>query len=63
MPAGSQELSRDDLQSMISDGGPLQVVLAYGIFAALHAPSVDMAARTRFVLAGVQAIFRVDSLP
>jgi hypothetical protein len=63
IPAGRPELPRDDLQSMVSNGRPLQVVLAYGILAALDAPSVDVAARSRFVLVGVQAIPHVDGLP
>jgi len=63
IPARRLKLPRDDLQSTVPDGGPLQVVLADGVLAALHAPSVDMAARSRFVLAGAQTISGVDSFP
>ena len=48
---------------MVPDRGPLEVILTYGVFVALNAPSVEMATGTRFVVIDIHADPHVDGLP
>jgi hypothetical protein len=60
---GGQDLARDNFQCIVFNGGPLQVILANGILAALHTAPVNVAAGPRFVVIDIHAGTYVNGLP